>query len=256
MDHVRQLLNAIQYDPRDHELPGNIATLLYQLGLIEEGDDFRDRVMAIAPTSPVAYQLAMIREINTGNEEASLAAARRIIEDDIDDRKFAYSNAVKYLMRTAARDGTVAETEAFIEQHAPGIFDIESSYTSAKYRDAQIAAFDAWFLSMPRDEFKNRMEEMLAFAVSFGLDPQDDPKIRMAIEVSRGQTDAAIETALNDVFTRPVTANLNLNRNLAQPQYAELVADERIQAAMDGWEEERGRMRDDVRSFLEELSAG
>ncbi|MCK5325705.1 MAG: hypothetical protein KAJ57_06845, partial [Woeseiaceae bacterium] len=45
VDIVRQLMRAFEIDPRDHELPGALALFLYDLGLIEEGDDFRNLVL-------------------------------------------------------------------------------------------------------------------------------------------------------------------------------------------------------------------
>jgi tetratricopeptide (TPR) repeat protein len=80
VDVVRQLLKAFETDPRDHELPGSLALFLYDLGLIEEGDDFRNLVLAVAPTSEIAYQVELRRAITVGNIPESLTIARRAIE--------------------------------------------------------------------------------------------------------------------------------------------------------------------------------
>ena len=56
VDALRQDLLALKVDPEDHEIPGLVAQYLYQLGLIEDGDRFRARVQAIAPTSEIARQ--------------------------------------------------------------------------------------------------------------------------------------------------------------------------------------------------------
>ena len=255
VESLRQQLKAMVVDPRDHEIPAFIAGFLYQFGLIEEGDDFRDRVLAIAPTSEIAYRIELLRAMNTGDEEASLTAARRAIEDDIDDRQFAYGGAVQYLLRIAAKRGTVEEESVYLEQHAPGIFDIYAASTPAKYRTAQLAAFDAWYTSLPRDELFRRMEKILAISTEFGLDPLDDPKTQVGVAAMRGDVEQAIQVALSDVFTQPVTTNLGWKTDYGQAQFTEFVADRRIQAAMQNWENEEAALRDRLKSFLADLSA-
>ena len=254
--HVRELLNAMQYDPRDHEVPAMIARFLYELDLVNEGDDFRDRVLAIAPTSPVAYQIALYREISTGDEAAAIAAAKRSIEDDIDERGFSYGSAVQYLMRTAAKNGNIEETEAFIEQHAPGIFDVFADSVPPRYRVAQSSLFDAWYQYLPIEEVKRRGDYILNFARDVGIDPMENPATRVAVQLMRGETELAIETALEEFFSGPVTRDMQWRQTFAQPLYAPMLEDPRIQAGLKTWEEEHAAMREDVRRFLESLSAG
>ena len=101
--------------PQDHEIPGFIALFLYDLGLPEEADDFRDLVFAIAPTKDIAYQIEMVRAKTAGNEFASVASARRAIEDDISGRHFSYAGAVQHLLRVAAKNGAVDEESAWLD---------------------------------------------------------------------------------------------------------------------------------------------
>ncbi len=253
VEFLRQLLKAMAVDPRDHEIPGFIAGFLYELGLIEEGDDFRDRVIAIAPTSEIAYRIELLRAIRTGDEEASIAAARRAIEDDIDDRQFSYGGAVQHLLRIAAKRGVVEEESAYLEQHAPGILDIDTASTPTKYRTAQQTAFDAWYTTLPRVELFRRIEKMLEIAAAFGIDPLDDPRAQVSVAAMRGDIAQAIQVALSDVFTQPVTMNLGWRTNYAQAQYAEFAEDPRIQAAMLNWENEEAALRDRVEAFLSGL---
>ncbi len=102
---VSQFLKSIRVDPRDHELPGMLAAFLYRLALVEEADDFRGRVLALAPTSSIAYRLALLRAVTNGDTQAAVASARRAIEDNIDDRNYAYTDAVRYLYEKRAASG-------------------------------------------------------------------------------------------------------------------------------------------------------
>jgi TolB-like protein len=255
VDFLRQNLNAMKVDPRDHEIPGIVAGFLYRVGLIAEGDDFRSRVNAIAPTSEIAYRIEMLRAISIGDEEASVASARRAIEDDIDDRQFSYGGAVQLLLRQAARHGTVAEESAYLDQYAPGILDIDAISVPDKYRTAQRVAFDAWYTSLPHDELLRRLDKLRAIAASFGVDPLAHPRTKVNVLALQGKVEQSIEVALADLFTQPVTMNPGWKDNFVQAQFVEFVADPRVIAAMQNWENEEAVLRSRLQSFLVDLSS-
>jgi TolB-like protein/Flp pilus assembly protein TadD len=254
-DAVRYFLRAFEVDPRDHELPGFLALFLYDLELIEEGDDFRDLVLAIAPTSEIAYEIELRRAIMTGDTVASDASARRAIEDDVGERYQVFSDSVRHLMRAAASDGTIEEITAYLERHAPGLFDISAAAAPQKYREAQAASFDAWYATLPRDEVLRRLDDALRAAGEFGIDPLEEPETKMAVHAIRGKQEAAIRTALDDVFSLPVTSNLRWRETFSQSFYTDMVVDERVRSALQRWEEEYEALRQSVRAYLADLSA-
>ncbi|MBT8092769.1 MAG: hypothetical protein KJN77_07015, partial [Gammaproteobacteria bacterium] len=252
---VSQYLKAIRVDPKDHELPAMLASFLYRLKLVEIGDDFRKRVLTLAPTSEVAYQLELLRAVETGDEEASIASARRAIEDDIEERHGSYTSAVQYLLRHAAGQGNVDEELAWIDQHAPGIFDIDAAQVPRKYRLAQAPAFDAWYTVLPRDELLRRIDAMVGFLESIGYDITEGAYTYVNVLAMRGETDEAIDVALERIFTRPVAKNLGWQEMFATRQFVEFVADPRIQVAMQRWEDEESRLRSQVEAFFEDMQA-
>jgi TolB-like protein len=255
IDVLRRLLKAIEIDPKDHELPGMVAGFLYNLRLIEEGDDFRDRVMAIAPTSEVAYQIELSRAINSGDTEAGLASARRAIEDDIEDRQSSYVGAVQFLLRDAIRRGTVAEESAYLEQHAPGILDIEASSPPAKYRGAQFTAFDAWYSTLPSDELNRRLNYFSEIVESYGFDPNENPRIMFRVNALKGQAEAAIDLVLENFLEDSVLEFPGWRQTISLAQYKDVVADPRIQAVLRDWEAEEEAIRESVRTYLADLQA-
>jgi len=252
---VQQSLKALQVDPRDHELPGMLADFLYRLELFEEGDDFRDRVMTIAPTSAIAYRVELLRANRSGDEKAADISARRAIQDGIDDRMSAYRAAVQYLLRSAVSNGTVEDEMAWIEEHAPGIFDIDAEVVPQKYRIAQGFAMDAWYTTLPREELLRRLDVILESGRSMGFDLTDMPYMHMNILAMRGEIQQAIDIALSGVFSRSVAMNLGWKRAFAQAQFAEVVADPRVQAAMQRWEDEEDALRGAVQTYLADLHA-
>jgi len=252
---VTQFMSAVSVDPKDHELPGILAAFLYQLGLVEIADDFRDRVQALAPTSAMAYRLDMLRANAAGDAAAGVAAARRAIEDDIEERRFSYVGAVQQLLRAAIQNGTVEEEIVWISERAPGIFDVDADRAPQKYRNAQVAAFDAWYVTLPRDELLRRLDTSLAFGKSFGFRPADEPFTHINILAMRGKTEEAISVGLRSVFDRPVTSILGWREHFAQAQFADVVADPRVNAEIRRWEEEEAALRGQVQSYFADLHA-
>ena len=252
---VKQFINAISVDPQDHELPGMLAMFLYQVGLVDIADDFRNRVLTLAPTSPVAYQVELARARALGDLEGSIEAARRAIEDDVEDRRFAFSGAVQHLIRTAVKTDRVEEEMAWLEEQQPGIFDVDSTVVPKKFRGVRGTAFDGWVQILPREEVLRRLDVLLAYASSFGQDPTDKPATHVSILTLRGEIEEAIEVALKDLFSQSVALNPYWRDMLLQPHYAEVVADPRVQEAMRRWEAEEAELRASVESYFADLHA-
>ena len=252
---VSNFLKAISIDPKDHELPGLLAGFLYQLGLVEEADDFRNRVLALAPTSEVAYQIEMLRAISLGDDAGSIAAARRAIEDDIADRRFAFGGALQHLLRRSVREERIDEELAWINEQSPEILDIDASRVSQKYRTVQGVAFTAWVHTLEPDEVQRRLDVLLDFASNMGFVLEDNPDFYVNVLLIRGDTDEATEVALESIFTKSVATHLNWRETLAQPHFAVLTEDPRVKDALAQWEDEEAKLRGSVQSFFADLGA-
>ena len=255
LEYLQLSLKAVEVDPVDHELPAMIAGFLYKLELLEEGDDFRKRVEAIAPTSEVAYRLELQRAMAEGNLDASVASARRAIEDDITNRRFAFGGAAQHLLRVAAAKGTVEEESAYLEEHAPGILDYEAATVPAKYFGVQLSAFDALYTILSQEELFRRMDHMYGLAETYGIDVTENEDIRFRALALQGETELAVDVALEHVFSESVLLNLEWEEMFKQAQYAEIVEDPRVQVAMKKWQDEEDALREQVRHWLADLQA-
>ena len=253
VEFVRQFMNAINVDPKDHELPGILAAFLYQLDLVDVADDFRARVLTLAPTSEIAYRTELLRAVSIGDEAAGVDSARRAIVDDIEERRNSYVGAVQYLLRLATRDGTVAETETWIAEQAPGIFDIEAVQVPVKYRMAQGMAMSAWYTSLPRDEVLRRLDKLIGVGRTMGYDITEDPFTYFNVLALRGEIEQAIDVALGRLFTQPVATSLAWRELLAQAQFEDVVADPRVQSAMQRWEDQEAELREDVAAYFRDM---
>ena len=252
---VSNFLKAISIDPKDHELPGLLAAFLYQLGLVEEADDFRERVLTLAPRSEVAYQIEMLRAISLGDDEGSIAAARRAIEDDISDRRFAFGGALQHLIRRSVREERIEEQLAWIDEQSPEILDIDAPRVSQKYRAVQGVALAAWIHTLEPAEVQRRLDLLLDFVATLGFELEDNPGFHVNVLLIRGDTEEAIEVALDSVFTESVATHLNWRETFAQPHYAALAEDPRVQDALAKWEDEESALRGSVQSFFADLRA-
>ena len=254
VEFLQMYLAAMEIDPVDHELPGIIATVLYELNLVEEGDDFRNRVMALAPTSAIAHRIELLRAINTGDEVASVASARRAIESDIDDRRFAFGGAVQHLLRIAVKNGTVEEEIVYLENQIPGLLDIENPSLPLKYRGAQFAAFDAWYVTLPGDEMIGRLDRLLEINLAFGSSPEDNPVTYVGILALKGRNQAAIELAQAEIFSESVANHLGWRRTVMQAQFSDILTDPGVQTSIRRWESEEDSLREHMRNYLSDLS--
>jgi tetratricopeptide (TPR) repeat protein len=251
--YAQYFLKALEVDPKDHELPGILAVFLYQLGLLEQGDDLRERVLALAPTSEVAYRIELLRAIAAGDEAASVASAQRAVTDDIDDRRFAYGGAVQFLLRNAVRNNTVDAQIEWLEEQVPGMFDMDAESVPQKFRVSQGLALSAWYTTLPRDELLRRLDRLIEIVSALGFEPEQDPMTHANILAMRGEIAAAVDVALERVFTQSVAVNLNWREDFAQPHLADVAKDTRIQAALQRWQEEEEALRSKVQSYLADL---
>ncbi|MDZ7769920.1 MAG: hypothetical protein U5K38_12940 [Woeseiaceae bacterium] len=124
-----------------------------------------------------------------------------------------------------------------------------------KYRAAQFLALDAWYTTLDDAELKRRLEQLLAVERSFGVEPTDDPARAFQILALTGETEEAIKLALSRLASESPLNHPGWRRALDQPQYRDIVADARVQAALQRWAEQEAYVREQVRAYLADLRA-
>lgn len=250
VDFIQEMLKVVDMDPLDHEMPFQIAEFLYELELIEQGDRFAAQVMAIAPNSPAAEALRIVRSIRADHEDESLAVARRIIRDDADDRLQAWSRAFSHLMLTAFLRHRTADEFAFIDEQVPDFADFDKRDVPWKVRSARSHTLEIWTGLDTRQGLQNRVNSILAVFTELRIPIARFPIVNIDILLLQGQQEAAVSAALADLFSDSVLDHLNIRDRFVTPLYADFVADPRIAAALDRWNEEAATAREDVRQYL------
>jgi len=250
VEFIRQMENLAEMDPLDHEYPQAIAELLYELDLIEEGDRFRKQVMAIAPTSPAALKLEIVRAIRTDSEEESLATARQLIRDNANNRKAAWLRAFRHLMLAAVlRDRTQSELD-YVSEYIPGFADFEDSTVGSKAYLGRSNTLEIWRSLDTEQGVLRRIDLVLARFAALEVPVARVPLVNIDILLLQGKLEAAIEAALADLFSDTVLKHMYIKDRFVTPLYAEFVADPRIEAALQKWDEEVATSREKVREYL------
>jgi tetratricopeptide (TPR) repeat protein len=247
--YVRQLQKTIQLDPLDYEQPFAIAKLLYELELIDDGDRFREQVFAIAPNSPAAQALKIVRSIRVDSEEQSLAVARQLIRDDADNRRKAWIRAFRHLMLTAVlRERTQDELE-FVHEYWPDFADWET-VVPGKVGVGRAHTLEIWRDLDTEQGVLDRVDKIIGGFASINLDMSRVPHVEIDVLLLRGDLEGAIDAALTNLFSHSVLEHLEIKDRFVTPLYAEFVADQRIAAALEEWDDELAQAREDLRQYL------
>ena len=247
---LRYYFAAMDIDPKDHELPGEVAEVLYTLRLPEQAAEFRARVRAIAPSSPAAFLLDVLHEEATQDFEAARVAARRAIEKDIDNRQSAYDNTVRFLVRDALANGTVAASIAYLENAIPSLADFDTPAPRIKEQIARFAVLPLWATTLPEDERKRRYRVMFEYGTQFGFDAQEDSIPGVLYRVVMGEQDEAGDMFARLLDTKPVGTFLAWEQLTAHPVLAVLMTDPRVQAGLENYAADAAALRESVRVFL------
>jgi tetratricopeptide (TPR) repeat protein len=249
---LRNYLKAVSIDPKDHELPGWVAVFLYDLDLPESADAYRSRVLAIAPSSPMALRLNLIHLRMTRDIEGARELAKQYIEDDVNNRQNAYTDAVQFLIDDGLQNGNIEEVMTFLEASVPFIEDLASN-VDFKYRSSSFEAMVGWHQTLSEDELRRRADDLYAFARKVGFDVDQNPLQKVYLMLQYGNSDGLVDIVVDELFAEPLVDNLGWERNFMLPLFADLAADPRVQEEMRRYESEEAALRDEVREYLATL---
>lgn len=245
-------LKTMEMDPKDHEIPGHIAVFLYDLQLPEFAENYRSRVLSIAPSSPAAYALNMMHARAVGTVDDARRAAERAIEDDVDDRLNAYSDAAFQLASLAREVGTIEETLQYFEANIPHLLEFDTE-VRFKYQISRFAAVELMYDLRPRAEVDALLIDLWEHFEVWGFDPESDPFAKTLIAAARGDLDAAEAVFVDELLAEPVADELALQYSFSSPFFREIVARPRAQEEILRWQTDKSLLRDQVRVYLQNL---
>jgi tetratricopeptide (TPR) repeat protein len=248
---VSNYLMAIKADLQDHGYAARLANFLYGLGLQQQGDRFRDRSIAIAPTSSHARRMELVREVRFGTQENSLALARQMLEDNVDFHSGAWPEAAFELFAISEKLGESEGALAFVEKQFPGFEDFAQP-VSFELAVLRLNALIAYFRTESFDALQQRLAHLDYVLNELFLDG-GGPVRRAQTFALRGDTQAAIDAALTEIFSKPAIWYVDdslVDRYFELDCMADVAADPRIQEALKLWREEKEKAAEEVRDYL------
>ena len=245
---VRVVVEAYEIDPQDSEIPGAIAIIMYALGLSEQGDRFRAHVLATAPTSTAARELEIYRAIRFDSKEQQNQVAGQMIADKVGERAGSWQYFA--LFNNAADDGSIEDVLSYVESSYPGFSDFEQSTPLWLVR--RLYALGALSRIESDEKIKQRIEQL--------DDTLSDPlfnwgPIPLAILALNGEKEAAVQFALEELFSKPAVANIDFDLFLGQPFLADVAADPQIQDALKRYQAEKSEAAREVAAYLAGLDS-
>lgn len=248
---TRYMLEGMRMDSRDPERPSGIAIWLYNFGVIEESDTYRDRAVLVSPDSPLTRTAVLMSAVARNDVEESDRLARSMIIDDIDERHGSYFTAVFIVLRNSILNENAQDALQFMEDHQPGFNDPTSDLLGYKARNAQQVAFGAWHTAYGPEVAAGLVNDYWRMVESSGLFLVSDvPVTYMAVLAMRGDVDAAIEFALENVVNLPITLAIWWRHIFDETFMAEVSDDPRIQAKLKQWDEDVVTTRAALKEFL------
>jgi tetratricopeptide (TPR) repeat protein len=242
---------ATEVDPQDHELAAEIARILYQLKLVEEGDQWYARVTVLAPNSPLAMRVQLQGYIARDETDKILGLASTMIRDKIENRRDAFAWAVFTYGQVMLDMGKSREAYDFLVSIRPEITDYEKV---PKNINGLLMQMSSIFLMTGFASTEVRLDAWLK--LSDNMDkagyPWREPNQLSFIydKLFTGDTDTAISAFLEQQLSRPLATDLTRYIPISKPMLAELYADPGVTRRMAELGEEYAQLRKQVREML------
>ena len=229
----------------------NVANILYMLRLPEEGDYWRQRMIALAPDSPVTRQVDLERLLAKNDKEQALIHARSMITDQIENRHGAFSDALIIHEQIMLERGKAKEAYDFLVSVRPEIVNYDALPKDMNGLNMQWSSNGLMSRFAPYEEHQEAWKAMAAAADATGF-PWRNPKNPdyLWILVFEGDIEGAANFILETLLANPLTANLDNALSVEALLFPEVFADPRIQARMTEIRQEYESLRQQVRAML------
>jgi len=245
---------AIEVDPQDHELAGELAQYLYHLDLPEEGDRWAARVAALAPGSDVARRVELQRAYARHETAHALNLAKKMVEDQVSMRQDAFPTAVFDYLDLMMRAGRNQEALNFLFGLRPELKDFSQMPKDVQGLVMQFAAVELMTGVRPPEERKDAWLKLSHNfdALGFPWRDKQNPGNRMVDALFTGKTDEAISIALDAFLSDPVAQHLTRGKQMELPMFADVTADPRVAARLAEWNREYQQDRKQVSEMLQQ----
>jgi len=240
--------NAMTADPLDYELLADIASALYQFGLLGEGDKYLRRAKTSAPDKPYIQMISLYQLLLHDDPSQARDMSEKMLRDNIENRFYAYSFAAMVFMSVMTEFGESEEASTILEELYPEISSPEIRPDNGKDWALQYHAVLALAKTQSTEEALNLLDEVVTNWDESFPRWRNDPGAVAVIEMARGNADLAIELAIEDLEGR-VSEKILLYR-LIKP-YKELAQEPAVAERLAELESEAKQAGYDLRAYIE-----
>jgi tetratricopeptide (TPR) repeat protein len=191
--------NAMKADPLDYEMPADIAMILYQFGLLDEGDKYLQRARTSAPDKPYIQTVGLYQLMLQDDRSQTRDMSEKMLRDGIENRFYAYSFAATVFMSVMTELGESEEALVALEELYPGISSSDIHPDNGKDWALQYHAVLALAKTQSKQEALKLLNEVVTNWDEFFDRWRNDPGAVAVVEMARGNTDLAIELAIEDL---------------------------------------------------------
>ena len=252
--YIDNYLQAWRLDPSDVELIAPVASHLFTLKMVDEGDVYLRHAIAIGPNHSAVQYAQLMRAAVIDDDELIIEAAKVLIEGFSGGNRLAgIIAAVKNVLRSGIRLGRGDEYLEYVIQYLPDFDGVGLDSVARHVRVSQVLALPELAHLLPAEDVLRLIDDIDEFYVSVGSSPNENPRYHVDQLLVRGQLEEAIQVYLGDIFTLPPSQRVYDAWLLTSLFRAELAADPRIQAELQRSDREFDEIREKVRTFLASL---
>lgn len=241
---------ATEVDPQDHELAAAIANILYKLELPEEGDHWFARVKALAPNSPVAKHTQIHRFLARHEFQQALELSRSMIEEQIENRRGAFGEALFTYTRLMTEQGKAGEAYEFLVSVNPDIAKFDQMPNGFNTIMMQFAAIQ---LLGPTEDGKQAWAKLTTILDKAGFPWREPDNFAFLMnQVFTGDIEGATNTYLNEHLNRPLATDPDMYMPKDPVLMAEIYADPRVANRMAELEAEHSQLQSQVQDLMQQ----
>jgi len=241
---------AVEVDPQDHELSGELAQDFYNIGLLEEGNHWAAKSIALAPESAVGRKVRLQQAYAGGDIDQALQLAKSMIRDQVSIRQGSFTTALNMHNEIMSNSGREREAHDFLLSIRPelAVFTI----FPGDYRGLMMQRRVLLLMSA----FKPPEETRQAWLDYAGTMDRAFPRWReistnqVLNELMQGRPDEAERIAIDIHLSRPIAADLRAVEELQESVFNTITQRSELMARMSEVQKEKAKLRDGVSEMM------
>ena len=240
----------MEVDPQDHELAAELAQDFFNLGLLEDGNHWAAKSIALAPQSAVGRRVRMQQAYARGDMEQALLLAQSMINDQVSIRQGSFFAALAVYNELMSNSGREREAYDFLLSVRPELEDFTTF--PGNWQGVQMQRH--MILLLPA--FKSPEEVRQAWLEHAAILDRSFPRWReistnqVLNELMQDRLDEAERLAIDVHLSQPIATNLRRVERLQAPEFGAINQRPELMARMSEVQLEKAKLREGVSEMM------